>query len=62
MVLRVCTCMQAWNLVSPVAEPYKEFAERWGNADFSKYVDILEQNADEAMQGANEVRDCTISQ
>lgn len=55
MALRVCTCTQAWNLASPVADPYKEFAERWGNADFSKYVDILEQNADEAMQGANEV-------
>ena len=47
--------MQAWQLASPVAEPYWEFADRWGNADFSKYVDILEQNADEAIQNADEV-------
>ena len=47
--------MQAWNLASPVAEPYREFADRWGNADFSKYVDILEQQADEAMQDADQV-------
>ena len=47
--------MQAWQLATPVAEPYREFAERWGNADFSKYVDILEQNADEAIQDADEV-------
>ena len=47
--------LQAWQLASPVAEPYREFAERWGNADFSKYVDILEQNADEAIQDADEV-------
>ena len=50
-----CDTMQAWQLASPVAEPYREFAERWGNADFSKYVDILEQNADEAIQDADEV-------
>ena len=48
-------CVQAWNLASPVAEPYREFAERWGNSVFSKYVDILEQQADEAMQSASEV-------
>ena len=48
-------CVQAWNLASPVAEPYHEFAERWGNSEFSKYVDILEQQADEAMQSASEV-------
>ena len=47
--------MQAWNLASPVAEPYREFADRWGNAEFSKYVDILEQQADEAMQDADQV-------
>ena len=47
--------MQAWNLASPVAEPYREFAERWGNAEFSKYVEILEQQADEAMQAVDQV-------
>ena len=50
-----CHCMQAWNLASPVAEPYREFADRWGNAEFSKYVDILEQQADEAIQDADQV-------
>lgn len=48
-------CVQAWSLASPVAEPYREFAERWGTSVFSKYVDILEQQADEAMQSASEV-------
>ena len=38
-----------------MAEPYREFADRWGNAEFSKYVDILEQQADEAMQDADQV-------
>ncbi len=38
-----------------MAEPYREFAERWGNTEFSNYVDILEQQADEAMQSASEV-------
>ncbi len=47
--------MQAWNLANPVAEPYREFADRWGNAEFAKYVDILEQQADEAMQDADQV-------
>ena len=64
MALQRCELMQAWQLASPVAEPYREFAERWGNADFSKYVDILEQNADEAIQDADEVRqtptDCLL--
>ena len=49
--------MQAWNLASPVAEPYREFAERWGNEEFCKYVEILEQQADEALQAADQV--CT---
>ena len=54
--ITACCCTQAWNLASPVAEPYREFADRWGNADFSKYVDILEQQADEAMQDADQVK------
>lgn len=29
-------CTQAWNLASPVAEPYLKFAERWGSLEFSK--------------------------
>ena len=39
----------------PVAEPYQEFAERWGNKEFGKYCQLLQQHADAALQQADEV-------
>ncbi|HBE48775.1 MAG TPA: hypothetical protein DDW76_08260 [Cyanobacteria bacterium UBA11369] len=35
-------------------EPYKEFAERWGNRDFTDYVRLLEQQASLSLQNASE--------
>ena len=40
----------------PVAEPYQEFAERWGNDEFGKYCQLLQQHADIALQQADKVK------
>ena len=38
-----------------MAEPYREFAERWGNPQFMEYVGVLEKQADEALAATNQV-------
>lgn len=45
---------QGWQLSGEMPEPYKEFAERWGNTDFTEYVSMLERQADESLQNAPE--------
>lgn len=40
---------QAWQLPGPMVQPYDEFADRWGNRDFTEYVKILEIQANEAL-------------
>ena len=45
---------QGWQGHSPMPEPYTEFADRWGNADFTTYVDLLSQQADSALQDTDE--------
>lgn len=40
----------------PVAEPYKEFAARWGSKEFQQYCKLLEQTADTALQDASKVQ------
>ena len=45
---------QGWQKHSPMPEPYTEFADRWGNAGFTEYVKLLEQQADEALANASE--------
>ena len=45
---------QGWQLPGVMPEPYTEFADRWGNAGFTEYVKLLEQQADEALQTASE--------
>lgn len=40
----------------PVAEPYKEFAARWGSKDFQQYCKLLEQTADTALRDASKVQ------
>lgn len=50
-----CTGMQAWKRVMPVAEPFREFADRWGNDDFGQYCQLLQQHADCALQQADQV-------
>lgn len=44
----------AWQQAMPVPEPYTQFAERWGSTDFSLFVQILEKQADEALESATE--------
>lgn len=41
---------QGWQLHSPMAQPYDEFANRWGNQGFTEYVKLLEQQADEMLK------------
>ncbi|MDF5726472.1 MAG: TenA family transcriptional regulator [Rhizonema sp. PD38] len=43
---------QGWQLPGKMPAPYNEFAERWGNPDFTKYVKLLEQQADEVLETA----------
>jgi len=45
---------QGWQLPGEMPEPYKEFAERWGNTGFTEYVSMLQQQADESLQNASE--------
>jgi formylaminopyrimidine deformylase / aminopyrimidine aminohydrolase len=45
---------QGWQLPGQMPEPYKEFAERWGNPDFTDYVKFLEQQAEASLQNTSE--------
>ncbi|MEM1239230.1 MAG: TenA family transcriptional regulator [Cyanobacteria bacterium P01_H01_bin.26] len=45
---------QGWQIHSPMPAPYGEFADRWGNATFTGYVDCLAQQADSALQAADD--------
>lgn len=40
----------------PIAEPYKEFADRWGSDGFHQYCHLLERQADAALQHASKVQ------
>ncbi len=46
---------QGWQDHSPMPAPYAEFADRWGNAGFTDYVKVLEQQADSALAAASEL-------
>ena len=45
---------QGWQLPGTMPEPYAEFAHRWGNQDFTEYVKLLEQLADEVLSTTDE--------
>ncbi|MDV3350585.1 TenA family transcriptional regulator [Leptolyngbyaceae cyanobacterium CCMR0082] len=45
---------QGWQGHSPMPAPYAEFADRWGNAAFTTYVELLAQQADSALQDTDE--------
>lgn len=45
---------QGWQLPGKMPAPYNEFAQRWGNTDFTKYVKLLSQQADEVLETAQE--------
>ena len=63
----VCSCVssepdgvdmdafQAWRRASPMKAPYDEFAKRWGNEAFCKYVRVLADQADQALKDAPQV-------
>jgi len=44
---------QGWQLPGPMPEPYTEFADRWGNPDFTDYVRLLAAQADQALTTAS---------
>ncbi|MBT9315040.1 thiaminase II/PqqC family protein [Leptothoe spongobia] len=44
---------QGWQSHSPMPAPYTEFADRWGNAAFTTYVELLAQQANSALQNAD---------
>jgi formylaminopyrimidine deformylase / aminopyrimidine aminohydrolase len=45
---------QGWQLPGAMPADYKEFADRWGNSDFTAYVKLLEQQADQVLQTASD--------
>ena len=45
---------QGWQLPGVMPLPYTEFAARWGNAGFTEYVKLLEQQADQVLQTGSE--------
>lgn len=45
---------QGWQLLGSIPEPYAEAASRWGNADFTEYVKLLEQQADEVLKSTTD--------
>lgn len=44
---------KGWSLCLEAPEPYREFAQRWGNADFGGYCDLLRDRANAALQDAD---------
>ncbi|KAL3132883.1 hypothetical protein ABBQ38_006802 [Trebouxia sp. C0009 RCD-2024] len=44
---------QAWRNAMPIAEPYRESADRWGSDAFHQYCQLLERQADAALQHAS---------
>lgn len=44
---------QGWQQPGTIPAPYDEFANRWGNPDFTAYVDLLAQQADAALANAS---------
>jgi thiaminase/transcriptional activator TenA len=43
---------QGWQLPGHMVPPYDEFANRWGNSDFTVYVKLLENQSDAALNAA----------
>ena len=44
---------QAWQKPGKMVPPYDEFAQRWGNPNFTEYVKLLEKQADAALAEAD---------
>lgn len=41
--------IRGWSSCLEAPAPYQEFAQRWGNADFTAYCDLLKQLANTAL-------------
>lgn len=54
-IVSSCVVLQAWRNAMPIAEPYKEFADRWGSDGFQQYCKVLERQADATLQQASKV-------
>ena len=44
---------EGWSCHRPMSSEYEPFAERWGNAGFTQYVDALEKIADKEVARAS---------
>eukprot|EP00127_Corallochytrium_limacisporum_P001958 Clim_evm1s90 gene=Clim_evmTU1s90 len=44
---------QAWQIPGPMKEPYTEFADRWGNAGFTAYIDLVRVQAESVLKPEN---------
>ncbi|MGB3509233.1 MAG: TenA family transcriptional regulator [Microcoleaceae cyanobacterium] len=45
---------QGWQLPGEMPPPYHEFANRWGNSEFTNYVKLLEQQTNEVLQNTSQ--------
>jgi len=45
---------QAWQQPGVMVAPYNEFAERWGNTNFTEYVKQLEKQANQALDDVDQ--------
>ncbi len=52
---------QAWQQPGEMVAPYHEFAQRWGNPDFTEYVKLLEKQADEVLADTDQEMDQHIA-
>lgn len=52
---------QAWQKPGEMVAPYHEFAQRWGNIQFTEYVKLLEQQADEVLADTDQEMDKHIA-
>lgn len=46
---------QGWQQPGEMPPPYDEFANRWGNPEFTDYVKLLERQADETLESAPDI-------
>lgn len=53
---------QAWQLPGPMVQPYDEFADRWGNVEFTEYVKLLEMQANEVLADSDPETEPRVSE
>ena len=45
-----------------MVQPYDEFADRWGNVEFTEYVKLLEMQANEALADSDPETEPRVSE